>query len=300
MKFIPAKCPNCQGDLQIPDDRDFVKCMYCGGEIKVREVINVKHNINIKNLLELGYSHIYSGSYVDAKKTFNKILESDSTNYEGWLGIGFAVEGENDEEDNEDTNPEIYFEKAINLSNDKLEVKLNILKYFAKYTSGSYDFNKYLDKLRNSCFEENTNNHEIWLLKADTINLANHITEPYSFDYNIWSSELYKYVEFLTNAIKCAPEDKIDDLKNDVVNRIQDYIGKSGLYRFFVSNYGKFSTDYYKYIYQLIEWIYLLNPNVKFGENIRMHICKKALNDLKLYNSDRNYFKDKLKELNKG
>ncbi len=41
MKFVPAKCPTCQGDLQIPDDREFVKCMYCGVDIKVREVIHV-------------------------------------------------------------------------------------------------------------------------------------------------------------------------------------------------------------------------------------------------------------------
>lgn len=39
MKFVPAKCPTCQGELQIPDDREFVKCMYCGVEIKVRDVI---------------------------------------------------------------------------------------------------------------------------------------------------------------------------------------------------------------------------------------------------------------------
>ncbi len=41
MNFVAAKCPSCQGQLQIPDDRDFVKCMYCSCDIKVREVIHI-------------------------------------------------------------------------------------------------------------------------------------------------------------------------------------------------------------------------------------------------------------------
>ena len=42
MKFISAKCPSCNGELQVPDDKDFVMCMYCGTNIKVRDVIKVK------------------------------------------------------------------------------------------------------------------------------------------------------------------------------------------------------------------------------------------------------------------
>jgi len=38
MKFISAKCPSCNGDLQVPDNRDFVHCMYCGTTVKIREV----------------------------------------------------------------------------------------------------------------------------------------------------------------------------------------------------------------------------------------------------------------------
>lgn len=42
MKFVPAKCPSCNGELQVPDDKDFVICMYCGVNVKVREAIKVK------------------------------------------------------------------------------------------------------------------------------------------------------------------------------------------------------------------------------------------------------------------
>lgn len=29
MTFKAAKCPNCAGELQLLEDRDNVKCMYC-------------------------------------------------------------------------------------------------------------------------------------------------------------------------------------------------------------------------------------------------------------------------------
>lgn len=54
MSFKAAKCPNCAGDLQVPDDRDNVKCMYCGSDIVVREVIQAAvGGVNIENLLKL-------------------------------------------------------------------------------------------------------------------------------------------------------------------------------------------------------------------------------------------------------
>lgn len=34
MSFKPAKCPNCAGDIQVPEDRDTVKCIYCGSDGK--------------------------------------------------------------------------------------------------------------------------------------------------------------------------------------------------------------------------------------------------------------------------
>ena len=35
MAFKAAKCPECNGDLQIPDDKDYVKCMFCGKGAKL-------------------------------------------------------------------------------------------------------------------------------------------------------------------------------------------------------------------------------------------------------------------------
>jgi DNA-directed RNA polymerase subunit RPC12/RpoP len=39
--FKAARYPTCGGDLQVHDDRTVVKCMYCGGEVIVREAIRL-------------------------------------------------------------------------------------------------------------------------------------------------------------------------------------------------------------------------------------------------------------------
>ena len=41
MTFVAAKCPQCAGALQVPDDRDIVKCMYCGIDVIVRQAIQL-------------------------------------------------------------------------------------------------------------------------------------------------------------------------------------------------------------------------------------------------------------------
>lgn len=39
MEFIKGKCPKCNGELQIPENREKIICMYCGEEIEVRQAM---------------------------------------------------------------------------------------------------------------------------------------------------------------------------------------------------------------------------------------------------------------------
>ncbi len=41
MNFKPALCPSCGGKMQIPNDVNTVKCMYCGVDVIVREAIRL-------------------------------------------------------------------------------------------------------------------------------------------------------------------------------------------------------------------------------------------------------------------
>lgn len=39
MEFVTGKCPKCNGELQIPENRETIICMYCGEEIDAKQAI---------------------------------------------------------------------------------------------------------------------------------------------------------------------------------------------------------------------------------------------------------------------
>lgn len=39
MEFLKGVCPHCQGELQIPQDRESIICMYCGKELSVKDAV---------------------------------------------------------------------------------------------------------------------------------------------------------------------------------------------------------------------------------------------------------------------
>jgi tetratricopeptide (TPR) repeat protein len=82
MSFKAAKCPQCAGALQVPDDRDFIKCMYCGVDIAVRQAISLvdANEQNYKSLGEVAYD---AQNYEEAYQYFSRALESNPN--DAWL-----------------------------------------------------------------------------------------------------------------------------------------------------------------------------------------------------------------------
>lgn len=39
MEFLKGVCPHCKGELQIPQDRELIICMYCGKELLVKDAL---------------------------------------------------------------------------------------------------------------------------------------------------------------------------------------------------------------------------------------------------------------------
>ena len=39
MEFLKGVCPHCNGELQIPEDRETIICMYCGKELSVKDAV---------------------------------------------------------------------------------------------------------------------------------------------------------------------------------------------------------------------------------------------------------------------
>jgi len=91
MIFKEARCPNCGGELQLPQDKATVKCMYCGGDIIVQDAIHRAAESNAPNWLLLAKTAIDGRNYQEAFNYYTKVLEVDPQNYEAWFGKGEAA-----------------------------------------------------------------------------------------------------------------------------------------------------------------------------------------------------------------
>ncbi|MEI6214606.1 MAG: CFI-box-CTERM domain-containing protein [Desulfuromonadales bacterium] len=92
MDFKAAKCPSCAGELQLPDNLDSAKCMYCGNTIVVREAIKLAAgSVNLDNLLRLANTALESGNNTEAYSYYTKVLEYDQDNYMAWYGKGVSA-----------------------------------------------------------------------------------------------------------------------------------------------------------------------------------------------------------------
>ncbi len=54
IEFIPAICPSCGGELRIPENRETIKCMYCGVNIVLRTKKTDQGQSNIETIFNLG------------------------------------------------------------------------------------------------------------------------------------------------------------------------------------------------------------------------------------------------------
>lgn len=84
MPFKAAKCPNCAGDIQVPDERDTAKCMYCGSDIIVREAIKLSGGKNLQNILIMARTALEGENQEEGLSYINSYLEEDQGNVEAW------------------------------------------------------------------------------------------------------------------------------------------------------------------------------------------------------------------------
>lgn len=90
MEFIAAKCPNCAGDLRLPDDKKQVKCMYCGVDVLVQPAIKAAQ-ANANSLLKLAKAAANAGNNGEAYEYFTRVLELEPENYLALLGKADAA-----------------------------------------------------------------------------------------------------------------------------------------------------------------------------------------------------------------
>ena len=85
MEFRDAKCPNCGGALQLPDNLKTAKCIYCGTDITVRDAINAA-GPSAENLLKRALFAAEANNLEEAYDYYTRVLEYDPQNYVAQLG----------------------------------------------------------------------------------------------------------------------------------------------------------------------------------------------------------------------
>lgn len=95
VELVPAICPKCGANLEVPEDLKIAHCIYCGAKVIIEESKPDVHYHGIgtlENYLELGQLMIEKGHSEKAIEYFNKALEIDAKSIEAWYGRGLADE----------------------------------------------------------------------------------------------------------------------------------------------------------------------------------------------------------------
>jgi len=92
MKFVAAKCPECGGALQIPEDRDKVFCTYCGCQIIVDEGPNsfTYRKVNVARIKEAELNARLEEKRID-NDFVNKIMTNKRAMVIGAIGLVLCV-----------------------------------------------------------------------------------------------------------------------------------------------------------------------------------------------------------------
>ena len=86
------KCPNCEANIQVDDDRDFGFCSYCGAQVQVREVVEVRYSGEIQlkesddfeKQLEDGDAYLKMEDYHKAEQILYRVINKYPGRAEGY------------------------------------------------------------------------------------------------------------------------------------------------------------------------------------------------------------------------
>lgn len=91
MELVAAKCPSCGAGIQVPNNKDFAFCTFCGSNVKVRESVIMKSDVDTDNLVALGNVELQAKDYNEAMDYFTRVLEVDGKDHRAWLGRAQAT-----------------------------------------------------------------------------------------------------------------------------------------------------------------------------------------------------------------
>ncbi len=86
MAIVAIRCPNCNGDVQLDDTREFGFCMYCGTKIMIRNDPSPESSLagQVANLKPLMISYFDAGDLDKAQEYARRIIAVNGADAEVW------------------------------------------------------------------------------------------------------------------------------------------------------------------------------------------------------------------------
>jgi hypothetical protein len=86
--LVAARCPKCGGVLGAPE-KGVYTCEYCGTSFMARELMAGK-SVDLRKFYERALEAVEEDDYGRANEYFERILETDASEYQAWVGKGIA------------------------------------------------------------------------------------------------------------------------------------------------------------------------------------------------------------------
>ncbi len=146
MAFILTTCGSCGKEIQVPDDIDSAKCMYCGCDVNFKKSITPNVS-SIDNFLTLARTAGVAGNYKEAYTYYNRVLEIDPHNVIAWYGKGESAGWLSNLKEFRFSEMLIAFQNALRFSeeNQRIELERNCALTINNIAAACYQIaNKHL------------------------------------------------------------------------------------------------------------------------------------------------------------
>lgn len=145
MPLVPAKCPQCGGNIEVDNSNEAGICKFCGTPFITEKAINnyntyITNNFagatinvagaNVDNLLVLAKNAEEVNNYDDAKNYYSRILEIQPNNCDALIGKGISALYSSNLNDIKSNELIGYINKALDYKKNEPEItKDEIVKY---------------------------------------------------------------------------------------------------------------------------------------------------------------------------
>ncbi len=92
MAIKALKCPNCDANIQVDDDREFGFCSYCGAQVQTREVVEIRYTGEVQlnqgpsfqQCMENGEAYLKMADYYRAEQALYEAIRNYPGRPEGY------------------------------------------------------------------------------------------------------------------------------------------------------------------------------------------------------------------------